>query len=150
MDNWKLDDDSKSEIENIIELIRNHYICLADTSYKLIAIGEVWSALESIISGDDEIYIDCNTSVSIGRKVRFDGDEEGIFYELRINEQELILDKLTTTYSKSIGSDWSSKVYLNVNSGAKDFSIAIQEWMSDVLEIVTFDDTFLSCSRDHV
>lgn len=87
---------------------------------------------------------------TVGRKVRFNNEEEGIFYSVRVNEFGLVLDKLMTTYSSSIGHDWSTEAYLEAPVGNTNFSSEIKNWLSDVLEIRNFDDIYLTVSRDHL
>ena len=122
---------------------------LADKSNKVIAIGEVLFGLESIIS-DGDYEVEYNTMLTVGRKVRFDNEEEGIFYSLRVNEFGLVLDKLMTTYSSSVGHDWGSESYLEAPVGNTNFSSMIQNWLADLLEIINFDDIYMTVSRDHL
>ena len=100
MSSWNLDEDSKDGILNLIEFINENLLVLADKSNKVIAVGEVLYGLESIIS-DDDYEVEYNTMLTIGRKVSFNNEEEGIFYCVRVNEFGLVLDKLMTTYSSS-------------------------------------------------
>ena len=149
MSSWNLDEDSKDGILNLIELIHKNFLVLADESNKIIAIGEVLYGLESMIS-DDDYEVEYNTGVTVGRKVRFNNEEEGIFYSLRVNEFGLDLGKLTTSYSSSVGSDWGSESYLEAPVGHTNFSSKIQKWLADVLEIINFDDIYMTVSRDHL
>jgi len=93
MSSWNLDEDSKNGILELIELIHLNFLVLADESKKVIAIGEVLYGLESMIS-DDDYEVEYNTMLTVGRKVRFNNEEEGIFYSLRVNEFGIVLDKL--------------------------------------------------------
>lgn len=149
MSSWNLDEDSKDEILNLIELIYKNFLVLADKSNKVIAIGEVLCGLESMIS-DDDYEVEYNTGLTVGRKVRFNNEEEGIFYSLRVNEFGLNLGKLITSYSSSVGSDWGSESYLDAPIGHTNFSSEIQKWLGDVLEIINFDDIYMTVSRDHL
>lgn len=150
MSTWNLDEDSKDGILNIIELIHEKFLLLADKSNKVIAIGEVLYGLESLISDQDDYEVEYNTMLSVGRKVRFNNEEEGIFYCVRVNEFGLVLDKLMTTYSSAIGHDWGTEVYLEAPVGKTNFPLEIQKWISDLLEIVNFDDIYMTVSRDHL
>jgi len=149
MSSWNLDEDSKDGILNLIELIYKNFLVLADQSNKVIAIGEVLYGLESMIS-DDDYEVEYNTGLTVGRKVRYNNEEEGIFYSLRVNEFGLVLDKLMTTYSSSVGHDWGSEAYLEAPVGNTNFSSGIQTWLADVLEIINFDDIYMTVSRDHL
>jgi hypothetical protein len=149
MSSWNLDEDSKDGILNLIELIYKNFLVLADQSNKVIAIGEVLYGLESMIS-DDDYEVEYNTGLTVGRKVRYNNEEEGIFYSLRVNEFGLVLDKLMTTYSSSVGHDWGSEAYLEAPVGNTNFSSEIQTWLADVLEIINFDDIYMTVSRDHL
>jgi hypothetical protein len=149
MSSWNLDEDSKDGILNLIELIHKNFLVLADKSNKVIAVGEVLYGLEVMIS-DDDYEVEYNTELTVGRKVRFNNEEEGIFYSLRVNEFGLSLDKLITTYSSSVGSDWGSESYLQAPVGHANFSSKIQNWLADVLEIINFDDIYMTVSRDHL
>jgi hypothetical protein len=149
MSSWNLDEDSKDGILNLIELIHKNFLVLADESNKVIAIGEVLYGLESMIS-DDDYEVEYNTMLTVGRKVRFNNEEEGIFYSLRVNEFGIVLDKLITTYSSSVGGDWVSEAYLEAPVGNANFSSEIQNWLADLLEIINFDDIYMTVSRDHL
>ena len=149
MSSWNLNEDSKDGILNLIEFINENLLVLADKSNKVIAVGEVLYGLESIIS-DDDYEVEYNTMLTVGRKVRFNNEEEGIFYCVRVNEFGLVLDKLMTTYSSSIGHDWGTKAYLEAPVGKTNLSAEIHNWLSDLLEIVNFDDIYMTVSRDHL
>jgi hypothetical protein len=151
MCSWEIDEDSKEGIQNLIELIREYYLLLSDTPDKIIAIGEVWAELEKIIDDDLDEESVYNVELMVGRRVKSeDFNEEGEFYGLRVNGEELVLDKLSTTYSRAIGSDHSINVYLNAAPGDLEFHIQIQDWLSDLMAIIEFDDVQLTVSRDHI
>jgi hypothetical protein len=149
MSYWNLDEASKEGVFNLIKLINENFLILADKSNKVIAIGEVLYGLECMIS-DDEYDLEYNTMLTLGRKVRFNNEEEGIFYSVRINEFGLVLDKLMTTYSSSIGHDWSTESYLEAPVGKINLSAEIQDWLTDLIELLNFDDIYLTVSRDHL
>jgi hypothetical protein len=149
MSSWNLDEDSKDGILNLIEFINENLLVLADKGKKVIAVGEVLHGLESMIS-DDDYGVEYNTMLTVGRKVRFNNEEEGIFYCVRVNEFGLVLDKLMTTYSSSIGHDWGTESYLEAPVGKTNLSSEIQNWLSELLEIVNFDDIYMTVSRDHL
>lgn len=149
MNKWKIAEDSKDGIRLLIEFIRENYLALAKSPLQIIAIGEVWSALDDILNEDFASDSELNVLVSIGRRVRQAEHENGVFFNLRVNCNELTLDRLNTTYSKSTGSDWSSKTYLQITPLNSSFNEEIQEWISDLFEIIEENGIFLTASRDH-
>jgi hypothetical protein len=149
MSAWNLDEGSKEWISNLIELIHENFLVLADKSDKVIAIGEVLYGLEIMVSNHD-YEVEYNTMLTVGRKVRLNNEEEGIFYSVRVNEFGLTLDKLMTTYSDAVGHDWSTKVYLGAPVGNINFSSDIQNWISDMLEIMDLNGVYITVSRDHL
>jgi hypothetical protein len=65
----------------------------------LIAVGEVWGALESIQDGESA---EINTELTLGVRHGDREFEEGLFLSIRVNEQEIILDRMITTYVRPV------------------------------------------------
>jgi len=76
---------------------------LAASGNSLIALGEVWEAIDAIINNAPIVT---SVTLMIGfRHADEEQCEEGLFMCLRIDEDGLVLDELNTTYCPESGSD---------------------------------------------
>jgi hypothetical protein len=146
---WSLRDEDHGLLSRIAQALR----CLAPLARHgndLIALGEAWDAIEQIIGGRT---VDVNVGLSIGFR-RGDRDEEGLFEEglfmcFRINNEEIILDELNTSYSSDTGSDHFTRVYASRGPDRSFDDVGVEEWLA-LEEVQGFDDAQLDTERDHV
>ena len=97
---WSLRDEDHGLLSRIAEAL-GRLTPLARCGSDLIALGEAWDGIEQILQGR---AVEVNVGLSIG--FRRDHDfEEALFMCFRINNEEVILDELNTTYSSDVGSD---------------------------------------------
>ena len=88
--------------------------------------------------------------LSIGFRRSSEGCSEGIFYGLRINDDEFYLDKLNTQ-NMGHGSDHWTESFFVANRDKNFNPIDIHKWINEVEAILNFEDEIqLSASRDHV
>jgi hypothetical protein len=76
--------------------------------------------------------------------------EEGLFMCFRINDAEIILDELNTTYSSDAGSDHFTRVYASLGPAGGFDDVGVEEWLAKLLEVQQSDDAQLDTERDHV
>jgi hypothetical protein len=117
----------------------------------LIALGEAWDAIESIMN-DCTINVDIGLSIGFRRAFRRGAIEceEGLFMCFRINDDEIVLDELNTAYSSDLGSDHSTTVYAALRPDAGLDAVGVEAWLGKLEEVKGFDDAQLSVERDHV
>ncbi len=121
---------------------------LAKSDNDLQGLREVNAALRSIAIADE--VIDVNVALSVGFRSRDQDTEEGNYMSLRLNDAELTLDELSTTYSKKIGSDHETIVYIAASPHSElDFS-DVQNWIEKLEMIAEFPESILAVSRDHI
>jgi hypothetical protein len=112
---WSLRDEDHGHLSSLTKALRD-LAPVARCSNDLIALGEAWGAIEQILDGRT---IDVNVGLSIGFQ-RGDCDfAEGLFMCMRINDEEIILDELNTTYSSDVGSDHFTRVYASFGPAAR-------------------------------
>lgn len=143
---WNFDDDDLEIFDRLVSAIDSlKYLTTSGTD--LIALGEVIDAINSITKN---LEIDINVGLSIGFRARDGESEEGIFMCLRINADELTLDELNTTYSRSTGSDHSTIRYVNFTPDSKLNDYELSNWLNKLDEIKSFEEARLTVSRDHI
>lgn len=122
---------------------------LAQRGSDLIALGEAWAAIEQIIDGGT---VDVNVGVTVGFRRGDREFSEGLFMGLRINEYEIVLDQLNTSYSSGIGggSDHYTEKYTELSPGGSFDAWEVERWLEKLAEVQRFDDVKLGTERDHV
>jgi hypothetical protein len=119
---------------------------LARRGNDLMALGEAWDAVEQIIDGQT---IDVNVGLSVGFRRGDREFNEGLFMCFRINDEEIILDELNTTYSIDVGSDHCTRGYATLGPSGGFDEVGVEEWLAKLEEVQRFDDAQLSTARDH-
>jgi hypothetical protein len=161
---WSLRNEDRGLLNRVAQALPG-LAPLAQCGNDLIALGEAWDAIEQIIESRT-IEVDVELSVGFRRcdeRVRSRGSadqtcasldkirlEEGLFMGLRVNNEEIILDELNTTYSSDVGSDHFTRVYASLGPSGGFDSVGVEEWLVKLEEVQSFDDAELSTERDHV
>jgi hypothetical protein len=149
---WLLRDADEGHLARLTKALRD-LAPLARCGNDLIALGEAWGAIEQILEGRS---VDVNVGLSVGfrREERDLEDglftEEGLFMCFRINDVEIILDELNTTYSSDVGSDHFTRVYASLGPAGGFDDVGVEEWLAKLLEVQQSDDAQLDTERDHV
>lgn len=143
---WSLDENDHALLRRLAKSLRR-IAPLAQRGNDLIALGEAWGAIEQLLEGQT---VDVNVGLSVGFRRGDQNFEEGLFICFRINNEEIVLDELNTTYSSDVGSDHFTRdiAALRPDSGFDD--VGVEEWLSKLDEVLKFDDAELSTERDHV
>jgi hypothetical protein len=145
---WTLTDEDKAILKRLglaVARLRSLATCGDD----LIAVGEVWQAIDYICEGEGD-EIDINVGLSVGSR---QGDEEfnqGHFMSLRIDWEGIVLGKTDSEYSSEVGSDHSSDSYATLAPNGKFNGHAVDSWLEDLERARFQDDVQLSASRDHI
>lgn len=107
MHHWLIDDNSVDALENLNKLLIS---CakFANSGYALIGLGEVIETIKCLVENSSCESI--NVGLSIGFRHSSEGMSEGIFYGLRINDDEFYLDKLNTQ-NMGYGTDHSTETF---------------------------------------
>jgi hypothetical protein len=143
---WSLTKANRSSLGKIASELKG-LAALASRGTDLIAIAEALQAIEDILEGNP---VETNVGLTVGFR-RGDKDyREGLYIGFRINQDELTLDELNTTYSSDFGSDHSTRTYANLNPGGSFDDHAVFEWLERLNEIMNYDDAFLSSEKDHL
>jgi hypothetical protein len=144
---WFLAADSRDLLRRI-QGILGELGSLAERGSALIALGEVWEAIDSIISDSS---IEVSVELTIGfRQADDDGFEEGLFMGLRIDSDGLTLDELNTTYSPEVGSD-----HYTVSHGEQSLDrtldlIDVNNWIAKLRLVKNQDNAKLEAYRNHL
>jgi len=145
-DRWELDSEDRDRLTRLDSKLWQ-LTGLARSGGDLVALGEALNAIECLLRGDP---IEINVGLMIGFR-RGDADfEEGLFACFRINEEEVELWELNTTYSKDIGSDRSSRVFTVLRPQESFDAAGFEDWLDLLNEILKDDDAKLSTERDHI
>lgn len=145
-DTWGMNDDDRDLLAHLLDSIYS-FLSFAKSGNHLIAIGEVVDAIESLLNGDQ---IEINVGLIIGFE-RGDLDfKEGLFLSLRINDEELILDELNTSYLSSSGSDRYTVEYVYLTPESHINEVDLTRWLERLTEIQSYDDAKLKVSQDHI
>jgi hypothetical protein len=122
----------------------------AERGTDLIALGEACDAIEKIIEGQP---VDIDVGVSIGfRRGRGKGNdetEEGLFLDCRINNNEVLLTELRTTYWARVGSDHTDDTSASFRPDGSSRTAGFYDWLDLLTEVRECDDARLSTERDH-
>lgn len=119
----------------------------ANMGQTLIAVGEVWDALESIQEGE---FVEINTELTLGMRRGDREFEEGLFLSIRVNEEEIVLDRMVTTYSREVGSDHETEVIARLIRGESFDNEATEDWLEMLENLLVDPEAVLSASRDHI
>jgi hypothetical protein len=142
---WLIRDKDQGHLTRLTKALRD-LAPLARCGNDLIALGEALEAIEQILDGRS---VEVNVGLSVGFR-RNDRDfEEGLFMCLRINDDEVILDELNTTYS-AFGSDHFTRLYASLGPAGGLDDVGVEEWLAKLEEVQRFDDAQLQVERDHV
>jgi len=141
---WFLAEDTRELLVRVREAVAG-LAPLATSGAALIALGEVWEAIEAVIR-DERIYVSVTLSVGFRRADEF--CQDGLFMCLRVDSDSIVLDELNTTYSSDVGSDHFTVDYSTL-SGERAFdSWEVQKWLAKLAEVLSFDDAQLQTYRD--
>jgi hypothetical protein len=143
---WSVRNEDRGLLSQVAQALRA-LAPLAQSGNDLIALAEAWDAIEQII---DSRTIEVNVGLSVDFRRGDENYEEGLFMGLRVNNEEITLDELNTTYSSDVGSDHFTTVYASLGPSGGFNSVGIEEWLAKLEEVRTFDDAQLDTERDHV
>ncbi len=144
---WSVDDDAIYSLSNLNKLVIK-YVDLADCGQHLIAIGEVIEAIDCIIEKEEYEFL--NVGLSVGYRRDSHGISEGIFYDLRINDDEFYLDKLNIQ-NLGQGTDHWTDTFFYAEHDQLFNAENINKWINAVEEMLNLDeDIKLTVSRDHI
>ena len=104
-------------------------------------------AIECLISGDD---VDTNVGLDVGFRRGDNGFEEGLFVCFRVNDEEISLKELHTTYSQDVGSDHFTVDCARLHPAGHFSEQGVEQWLEQLQEIRVQDDAALTVSRDHI
>jgi hypothetical protein len=141
-----LTDENRGVLEDLRQTVQS-LLPLARTGHDVIAVGETIDAIESILSGSD---IDVSVGLETGFRRGNDHFEEGLFVWLHINDGEIVLDELHTSYSKEVGSDHFTITYAMLHLRGPFDEEGVATWIAQLQEVSAWDDATLTVSRDHV
>jgi len=146
---WFLTDDSRQLLVRLRGTI-GELAPLAESGDAMIALGEVWNAIDAILDGQS---IEVSVSLTIGSR-RSDPDDqhrldEGLFMSLSVDSDGLVLEELNTTSSKEAGSGQYTVSYGRQSVTSTLDVIDVHNWISRLASIKGWDDTKLSVFRDH-
>jgi hypothetical protein len=143
---WQLTDDDRWLLGELRNAVRRLAV-IAPTGNDLIAVGEVWQALDAIL--DDE-PVEVNVELSLDFRRGDEASYVGTDLSLRVNDEEVRLNELTTTWDTQVGTDHSSldHAVLTPTGGFDTYDVG--EWLERFVARTTRDDAILSTSRDHV
>ncbi len=146
MSNENLSSDDKNILARLIAAV-HATSSRANMGQTLIAVGEVWDALESIKEGE---FIEINTELTLGVRHGERDFEEGLFLSIRVNGEEIVLGRTVTTYSREVGSDHETETIARLIPGESFDYEATEDWL-EMIEILLLDpESTLSASRDHI
>jgi hypothetical protein len=143
---WLLRDGDQGHLTHLTKALRD-LAPLARCANDLIALGEAWGAIEQILDGR---VVDVNVGLSVGFRRGDHDSEEGLFICFRINEAEIILDELNTTFSSEVGSDHFTRVYASLGPAGGFDDVGVEEWLAKLEEVQRSDDAQLDTERDHL
>ena len=132
-------------LERLCEAVRG-LVSLGKTGQDIIAIGEAVDAIECLMEGRN---VDVDVGLETGFRRGDDSFEEGLFVCFRINEAEIVLDELHTTYSSDVGSDHFTVGYTGRSSDSRFDIDGVERWLEQLREVQAYDDATLAASRDH-
>jgi len=147
---WFVTDDSRQLLLRIRGIIGD-LGPLAESGDAMMALGEVWNAIDAILDGQP-IEVSVLLTVGFRRSDPEDeeGFEEGLFMCLRVDGDGLILDELNTTYSKEVGSDHFTVSYGHQSVFSTLDVADVCNWLSKLMSVRECDDVKLAAHRDHL
>jgi hypothetical protein len=143
---WRLTDEDHGVLEDLRQAVRA-LLPLARTGQDVMAVGETIDSIESLLSGSD---VEVNVELVTGFRRGNDGFEEGLFVCLRINDEEIVLDELHTSYSKEVGSDHFTVTYATLQPRGHFDDEGVAKWIAQLQEASAWDDATFTVSRDNV
>jgi hypothetical protein len=143
---WSLGDERRGYLIRLGQALRS-LASKARRGHDLIALGEAWEAVEQILNGQ-AVEVDVGLSVGFRRGNR--DFEEGLFMCCRINDDEIVLDELNTSYSSGVGSDHHTNGYARFQSDGSFDTAGVNDWLDKLEEVQRFDDAELDSERNHV
>ena len=145
-DFWQLNDADLKRLRRLRAEVRG-LVRLARTGNDLIAIGEVWEALDDIRENREVCVL---VELTVGFR-RGDRDfSEGCFLGLRVGPDGIVLDELNTTFASGAGSDHSTAVHDTLTPDSGFNEVDFEGWLGKLDQICNFDDVQLTVSREHV
>ncbi len=112
----------------------------------LIAVGEAWGALQAIVAGED---VEVNVELTLGFRSGGDDVREGVFLSVRVNDEAIVLDRMTTSWGSDVGSDHSTEILASLTPKGWSRSRGVAEWLEELDEMCGNDAARLTTSRDH-
>ncbi len=121
----------------------------ARTADELFGLAEIIEALARFTCDPEASLIEIDVGVDTGYRVEQNNYEEGLYYSFRVSDDGIRLDKMTTSYSKNIGSDHHSEVLAFIGRDG-DISGDPDEWFQQIKKVLYLDESGITISRDHL
>ena len=142
---WPLGDTARGDLIRLGQVVRR-LASKAERSSDLIALGEMWEAVEQIIEGQ---IVEVDVGFSVGFRRGSDKFAEGLFMCCHVDNQEIRLDELNTTYSRDVGSDHSSSVHVHLTHDGGWNGEGFDKWLDKLNEVLSSDDARLETEQNH-
>ena len=82
---------------------------------------------------------------------RGDADfNEGLYVNIQIDDEGIVLDELNTRYEAGVGSDHFTVPYCTLTPGQGFDAVDFERWMEKFAEVRAEDDVALRTTRDHI
>lgn len=145
-DAWQLTEDDRWLLGQMRNAVRSLAV-IAPTGNDLIAVGEAWQALDAILDGEP---VEVNVELSLDFPRGNDAAYVGTDLSLRVNDEEVRLNELTTTWEERIGTDHSSLDHAVLTPAGGFDTYDVGEWLERFTARRSSSDVILSTCRDHV
>jgi hypothetical protein len=145
-EHWQLTEDDRELLDRSCAAVRTLAV-MANSGCDLIAVGEAWQALGAILDAE---MVAVNVELTLGLECGDESSKEGVLFSLRVNDEEVRLDRTDTTWTQKVGSDHSGRVYSVLTPEGRFDSWGVEEWLEEFAAIKARDGVKFSTSRDHV
>ena len=142
---WQLTEDDRGLLDTLRGVVRG-LATTASSAYDLIAVGEAWQALDAILDGEP---VEVNVELTLGFPRVSDDSGYATDFSLRVNDEEVRLSQMTTTWDKQIGSDHTGLDHAVMTPAGGFDAYGAEQWLDQFAAIKSSDGVILSTSRDH-
>lgn len=146
MSGWNLNKADRAQLE----LLRNEIRALrmmARSGSDLIAVGEAWDAIETILVDE---AVEVNVGLTIGFRRGDHIGSEGSFIGIRINYDDILLDELSTAFESGVGSDHNCVQFARLTECGAFDTVGIDSWIMALRNMTNNAGARLTTQRDHV
>jgi hypothetical protein len=143
---WQLTDADRGRLEVLRDAVRA-FAATARSANDLMAVGEAWQALGAILDGEP---VEVNVELSFGFRCGDDVSEGGLYVSLRVNDEEVRLSRMNTTWDIQLGSDRFTQDCAILTPEGAFYPCDGARWLQEYAAIRSRDDATLSTSREHV